>query len=400
MLSTRPQMPALTSLRFLAAVWVAIFHAQAMRAFFGPEWFQLVAVIGYMGVSFFFVLSGFILVYTYSDRLGNLREFWQSRFARIYPAFFFSLFLTAPGFFYVCLKMDVPKVVPEWVWPAAHLKFSALSTLALVQTWVPQNAMAWHMPTWSLSNEAFFYLLFPLLLPVFGRFSRKYLVAVLIGGFTFGLVVTALYHGLDPDGALGRDPHAIAPWQYFIKFNPVLRLPEFLTGMACGFLFLRRNAGEDNNRGSAWRWILGGLGLIAVAATVLHRHPTLIVQACMLAPAFACIIYGVAQRPLGLGTLEKPFMVLLGDASYSFYLLHTMVIGPFTGFFHDAAGNLRHQNPLWFLLPIATICFFSILVYKFIEIPMRRVLRPKRRPGSEQIPSAMPLETHPAAPAS
>ena len=84
---SRPQLPALTSLRYLAAVWVAIFHAQAMRAFFGPEWLQPIGMVGYLGVSFFFVLSGFILVYTYAGRVVSLREFWQLRFARIYPAF-------------------------------------------------------------------------------------------------------------------------------------------------------------------------------------------------------------------------------------------------------------------------------------------------------------------------
>ena len=166
----RSQLPALTSVRFLAAVWVALFHAQVMRVFCGPVWLQLIGFVGYMGVSFFFVLSGFILVYTYSDRVVGLREFWQMRFARIYPALFFSLLLMAPSFFYVCLRMDVPKIVPEWVWPAAHLKLSAITVLTMVQTWIPQNSLAWHMPTWSLSNEAFFYFLFPFLLPVFLRF--------------------------------------------------------------------------------------------------------------------------------------------------------------------------------------------------------------------------------------
>jgi branched-subunit amino acid ABC-type transport system permease component len=56
--------------------------------------------------------------------------------------------------------MDVAKVVPEWVWPAQHLKLSAALALTMLQTWIPRNAMAWHMPTWSLSNETFFYFLF------------------------------------------------------------------------------------------------------------------------------------------------------------------------------------------------------------------------------------------------
>lgn len=372
---TRSQLPALTSLRFLAAVWVAMFHAMAMRVFFGPEWFQPIAWVGYLGVSFFFVLSGFILVYTYSDRVVGLGEFWQLRFARIYPAFLFSLLLAAPGFFYISLKMDVAKVAPEWVWPAAHLKFSALSVLLMAQTWIPQNSMAWHMPTWSLSNEAFFYLLFPFLLPMFGLFSKKGLFAILVVGFALGVAVTALYSTINPDGALALDRHAIAPWRSFVSYHPLSRLPEFLMGMACGVLFLC----NGRSRKLAWPLILAGLGMVVVVATVLHRHPFLLLHAAVMGPPFAAIVYGVALRPAGVGILEKKFFVLLGDASYSFYLFHTMVLGSFSGFFHDAAGNLRLQNPLWFLLPIATITLISLLVYRFIEQPMRRVLRPKRR---------------------
>ena len=392
---TRVQLSALTSLRFVAAAWVAIFHAQAMRVFFGPEWFQLVAMVGYLGVTFFFVLSGFILVYTYSGRMVGLREFWRLRFARIYPAFLFSLLLMAPGFFYVCLKLDVAKTVPEWVWPAAHLKLSAITVLAMVQTWIPPNSMAWHMPTWSLSNEAFFYLLFPFLLPVLGRFSRNRLLAVLAIGLAFGLAVTALYNGIKPDGALAFDNHAIAPWRYFVNFNPLLRLPEFLMGMACGVLFLR----NGNNRRWAWPLILAGLGMIGGAATVLHRNPFLLLQAAVWGPAFAAIVYGVALRPAGAGVLDKKFCVFLGDVSYSFYLLHPMVISGYGRFFHDAAGNLRYQNPLWLLLPIATITVISALVYRFIEQPMRRVLRPKRGGKSEER-SVVPLPAQPADAAS
>jgi peptidoglycan/LPS O-acetylase OafA/YrhL len=88
--------------------------------------------------------------------------------------------------------------------------------------------------------------------------------------------------------------------------------------------------------------------------------------------------------------LENSFFVLLGDASYSFYLLHPLVISGYISFFHDPAGNLRRQNPLWFLLPIATITVISLLVYRFIEQPMRRVLRPKRKEKAQQIVLATP----------
>jgi peptidoglycan/LPS O-acetylase OafA/YrhL len=371
----RPQLPALTSIRFLAAVWVAIFHAQAMRVFFGPEWFQVVASIGDMGVHFFFVLSGFIMVYTYSGRLQSRREFWQARFARIYPAFIFSLLLMGPGFLYVSLKMDVAKVVPEWVWPAQHLKLSAVLALTMLQTWIPRNAMAWHMPTWSLSNETFFYFLFPFLLPVFGRFSRKQLLAIIPACFFLGLAASIFYNVYQPDGPGARNAHQIVPWLYFMKFHPLSRMWEFFLGMACGTIFF----GAQNQSRLAWPLIAAGLAFTSVAGALIHRNPELVLHPAVIAPAFAAIIYGVGLRPAGLAALENKFFVLLGEASYSFYLLHGLVIGLMGKFFHDAAGVPRHQNALGLLLLLATTALVSIGVYKGIERPLRRILRPKRR---------------------
>jgi len=391
----RPQLPALTSIRFLAAAWVAVFHAQAMRVFFGPEWFQLVAYIGDMGVHFFFVLSGFIMVYTYSGRLESRRDFWQARFARIYPAFIFSLLLMAPGFFYVSLKMDVAKIVPEWVWPAAHLKLSTFLALTLLQTWIPPNSMAWHMPTWSLSNEAFFYFLFPFLLPIFGRFSRKQLMAVIPACFIIGAAASGLYNHFQPDGPLARNSHQIVPWLYFIKFNPLSRVWEFLLGMACGMLFISSSpvANGSRNRRQAWPLIAMGVALASVAGMFLHRDANLVLHPAVIAPAFAAIIYGVALEPAGLGILKHNFFVLLGEASYSFYLLHSMVIGAFGSFFHDAAGNLRHQNFLALFLVLAVTALVSIGVYLGIERPMRRILRPKpTKPKQDPAPLGTPAE--------
>jgi peptidoglycan/LPS O-acetylase OafA/YrhL len=83
----RPRLPALTSLRFFAALHVVCFHFLAFKIVSGERWLGQISSIGYVGVSFFFVLSGFILVYTYAGRDIPARDFWRARFARIYPAF-------------------------------------------------------------------------------------------------------------------------------------------------------------------------------------------------------------------------------------------------------------------------------------------------------------------------
>jgi peptidoglycan/LPS O-acetylase OafA/YrhL len=104
----RPRLPALTSLRFFAALHVVCFHFLAFKIVSSEGWLGQISSIGYVGVSFFFVLSGFILVYTYAGRDTPARDFWRARFARIYPAFAFSLLLTGPFFFFATLMLNVP----------------------------------------------------------------------------------------------------------------------------------------------------------------------------------------------------------------------------------------------------------------------------------------------------
>ena len=266
-------------------------------------------------------------------------------------------------------------MAPEWTWPASHLVISSISTVLMLQTWIPLNSMAWHMPTWSLSNEAFFYFLFPFVLPLFGRLSRKWLVAVIAFGVLFGLSTTALYNAIQPDGPNALAPRHPATWSYFMAFNPLSRCPEFLMGMATGFLFLR----SKRDRRFAWPLLLIGLGALMAIIFAVPHDPAKIGHAAVMSPIFALMVYGIALQPQGLGILKNRFGVLLGDASYSVYLLHTLVIAAFIKFFHDSAGNLRHQTWPALLLVVVIICVAAILTYKYIEEPLRRKLRPKRK---------------------
>src|SRR5260370_7164480 len=113
----RPRLPALTSLRFFAALHVVFFHFLAFKILPSEGWLGQISSIGYVGVSFFFVLSGFILVYTYAGRDTPARDFWRARFARIYPAFAFSLLLTGPFFFFATLMLNMP----FFAWFSTHL---------------------------------------------------------------------------------------------------------------------------------------------------------------------------------------------------------------------------------------------------------------------------------------
>lgn len=383
----RPRLPALTSVRFFAALWVALFHMQAMKAFyFGAAAVRQFASIGYCGVSFFFVLSGFILIYTYEGRATSLRAFWQARFARIYPALAFCLLITAPMFFYCCvhMRMHDPKLfVTEWGWVAPHMWLSAGLSVTLLESWIPQAALAWNMPNWSLSVEAFFYFMFPFLLPRLTRLSRRQLMAIVPAGWLVGIVCTLAYMHFHPDGP-EITTKTVGPWINAIKYHPLMRLPEFLMGMAGGMLFLRR----EHDRKLAWLLVFAGLAAIAAVVVLSPWIPYLVIHTALLAPAFTVLIYGVALRPAGVEVLENRVMEALGEASYPFYLLHTMVMSSF--FINWSTGVNSHQTlaglATWFLIAVT----IAVLVNRFIERPLRRLLRPRRKSvaaASLQVPA-------------
>jgi peptidoglycan/LPS O-acetylase OafA/YrhL len=156
------QLPALTSLRFIAALAVVVLH---YRDLLGPlpGWLMHAIVGGQFGVTFFFVLSGFILTYRYRDWFAggvaatDYRRFQRFRLARIYPVYVLGLLLDTPWHLLERawagqLAADGPTFAASW-----------LVNLAGLQAWVPAvpYAMFWNTPAWSVAAEFFFYATFP-----------------------------------------------------------------------------------------------------------------------------------------------------------------------------------------------------------------------------------------------
>lgn len=365
----RLRLNTLTSLRFFAALHVFCFHLVAFKIVTTRSLFYDVASIGYVGVSLFFVLSGFILVYTYAGRAVKAHEFWRARFARIYPAYAFSLVVTAPWFLYAVLHTHW-LVIP---WPVAHLKLGMLLQIALLHAWFPPAALMWNAVSWSLSVEAFFYLAFPYLLKRFARVSLAGLILSGVLAWSAALAITAGYTVLNPDGLSQMNSNTYgAFWLSVVKFNPLVRLPEFLIGMACGLLFLRARP----NPKLALPLVCGGLLGCGVVIYFSGRIPYPMLHSGLLAPEFAAIIYGLALHPHLPATLNLRPMVVLGDASYSFYLLHSFLL--WVCFFRLNMG-FRRWGIGGVLLCLAIICGVSILTYFFLEEPMRRKLRGERK---------------------
>jgi peptidoglycan/LPS O-acetylase OafA/YrhL len=362
-------LPALTSLRFFAAFHVLLFHTYAIGTAFGPIWFQKLSAIGYIGVSFFFVLSGFILVYTYAGRPLSLGAFWRTRFARVYPVYAFALLISLPFFLWSVRHFrEIP--VPFILFQAMHAKLAATLEILLLQSWVPQAALSWNAVGWSLSVEAFFYLMFPFLLLRYERLQRRGLLLLIVACCVLSNVVSVGYALLRPDGLVHPGSDVYTSAMNFVKFFPLVRLPEFVLGMACGLLFLK--SPRNSRLGGAL--IAGGVLSIIAIALAAKWIPYAVIHTALLAPAFAAIVYGVASRPNWAGILENRGLVLLGNASYSFYLIHVNVVFQF---FRGPTGQVRNANFRGLAMCLAVVLAISIPIYLLIEEPARRKLRPK-----------------------
>ena len=146
----------LTFTRFIAAVLIVLYHFAANK----PLIHQLgglgrVVLIASTFVSYFFVLSGFILVVANAkavrlQQFPSAANFWINRFARIYPLFFLAFLLSIPQFHEATGAYPTPQAL--------------LANVLLCQAWVPLRSFSINFPDWSLSCELFFYLLFPAIL--------------------------------------------------------------------------------------------------------------------------------------------------------------------------------------------------------------------------------------------
>jgi len=287
--------------------------------------------------------------------------------------------LTFPFFYFGALKMQVP----FFAFASEHFVLSSVLVLLLLQSWIPAAALAWNPVAWSLSVEAFFYLVFPFALPKYSKLSRTALWALIPACWLAGLAVSAGYLMLRPASMPYVNSNDWSSSVQFVKFFPLVRLPEFLMGMACGFLFLR------SERNPKHGLPLVALGLLGVAATTAASRfvPYLVVHTALGGPAFAAVVYGIALQPSWAAWMNNRALVLFGNGSYSFYLLHSMFVWPF---FHNMrTQELRNQGFIGIGIWLVMMLTISSLVYRFIEEPARRKLGPRKKAAAVPVEAVL-----------
>jgi len=338
---------SLTGLRYLAAAVVLVHHA-AERFTPGTPIAQY-SELGYIGVTFFFVLSGFVLAWSMKPNGGGRTgAFYQSRFARIYPMYLvawlvaFAAALLSGG--------DIP-------WLAVIL------TLVLLQAWVPDPNIygAINPPGWSLSAEAFFYAVFPFLM---GRRVRLHervylLVPILVGTIAFGVVFsfTPIYS------------------HWFIYYSPIWNLTSFVIGI------LLAAAIKKGLRVAMPTWAALAIagGVYFVISTVWPDCPRGFAGAVMLGP-LCLVIVSAANNDIARrrSIWSTKALVLLGQWSYALYLVHYLMITKAYALAPEFVLGSTFLSALMIVLLLLAATGVSAVAFYVIERPAQRLLRPKR----------------------
>lgn len=369
-------LPALTSVRFVLALGVVLFHYQLQWSWPTADVTGLLERAR-LGVDIFFILSGFVLTHAYRRDLDQRRldygRFLVARFARIYPA---HLAVLAFVLTMVIAANALGAEFDRELYNPAGLA----TTLMLVHAWSPAVITAeWNGPSWSLSAEWFAYLSFPVFAWIGVRLRTRlvWLFALVAAIF---LALDQLYQGLFNDTVV----HAEA------NLGVLRIIPEFLYGVALYRLGERLT----------WRpETAAAFAAASATMVVLLMHfeadDRLIVAAAgPLVLALALLAKAGADGPL-----SHPWMLASGEASYALYLVHFPLMIGWKGVVSALTGaSSSYVLAGWeipSLLAITLIAAFAL--HYLVERPARRWIRrmadrrwPKFATRSAMTPGSQP----------
>ncbi len=349
----RPPLPALTGLRAVAAVWVVLFHYRDDLLALVPGLAPLDTLMGagYLGVDLFFPLSGFVLAYTYADRLGSFSwgasaDFVRNRFARVWPVHVLSLNLdlvVAAVVGTLGVGVDGHRRTPQ----------AYVENVAMVHTWF-NDRPSFNAPAWSISSEWFAYLLAPLLFVAAVR-VRRALPALALASVSYAVMLAVFATMALPNGNLEH--------MFYVRI-----MGEFVGGMLLCLAWVRGGAR------------LGGLVVVLpLTLVVLALVPAASAGHYWAAPALGLGVAGLAaSRGWVASALSWPLVVAAGEASYALYMTH-LLVQPFV---HSL--RVWAQGSGWAAaLVVGGLCVVLVgiawLVHVGVERPARRRLQSPRR---------------------
>lgn len=348
----------LASLRFFAAFLVVIYHMGRLAAPFDTtiaQGFDAISAYGFVGVSVFFILSGFVISHANATWRG-WRSFVIGRITRIYPPhWIITLFLCGAGIW--TLFQERGNSIDAWG--------PLLSNLALLQAWSSRHDYfaSLNLVTWSLSVEVFFYAMFLLL----RRLHDRHLYLLSIIGYLVILILTLHLRG------------RWTFWIYWLLYiDPLARLPEFMIGMALYRLYragaLPKPWLPRFNFPLIFAAMLCTLCLVGAYSSMGSSFREPLTYVVIPAPFIILMMMALLDERSN-AFMHNKALILLGESSFALYLIHKPIIG-FVA--RNFGGWGEHAGMAMIILMLCILVLAiggSVLFYRRLELPITRRLR-------------------------
>lgn len=344
--------PALTGIRIIAAYMVYLHHFNPFyKEKFGSGIHYFFDSF-HIGVTIFFVLSGFLITYRYYDlQQFKFSTYMRNRFARVYPMYFLLTTLTfIIGYFF---NNDFESVKTYLL----NITFLRGFFDDLKFTGIPQG--------WTLTVEESFYFLSPLFFLLI-KFRKIAFIIIPICFVLIGLVLVQIFEDVDFYGFLSNT-------NFVLGYTFFGRIAEFFVGIFLALILTKNLKFEIKFKFFTVIGVTGILVSIYVLSLLENATQTdqillqkngvnsLLLPIVGILPLFFGLI---KEKTLLSKLLSTKLMLLLGQSSYVFYLIHI-------GFFRTALNTISGNHVFLFI----TLNVLAILLYLFVEKPLNKLFR-------------------------
>ena len=391
----------LTGVRGILAIWVVIFHVFLfltlalgikIEEHFG-EFTSNIFWRGYFAVDIFFLLSGFVISYSYSDRFKKITlksyfSYIYSRFFRIYPVHIFVLLIFA--LFYWVINLPLPDRCfpydPDFDCNKYDVS-SFIKNLFLIQSWDWFPLNSWNVVAWSISSEFFAYIIFPFLLIFLNHFNKIWVSVFIIFALISAMLAITYssnsvnhYYTLFSELVLAKNSSEFtkdflnSPNQIAFEFGLIRIFFEFLVGCFIYKIF-------DQLKGIKLKYSNACFILILLLITLSFNYGNMLLH-YYLAP-FLILLMAIDDKSYFSKFLSMNFINWLGKISYSTYMIQVVILSLLakpiisilnSGKFYDTVSVY-----LVTILVIAVTLISGALLYYFVENPVQRLSKNKVR---------------------
>lgn len=332
----------ITFTRFLAAIAIVISHFNKDMFVYKTDYISNIFLKANVGVSYFFILSGFIMIVAYhkKEKIEYI-EYYKNRFARIYPLYGVGLLL------YLVTRYSNFSIINIFLY------------LFGLQSWMPGKAMILNFPGWSISVEFLFYLIFPVL---YNYFYSKKNKSIWVAGIVLWIITQVFSHLYEASPSY-KGPHTES--HEFLYYFPLMHVSEFLVGNLAGLFFV--NHFKQKNYDIPVILVFAGVMLSLIFVPLFYHNG---LMAVLFIPLILLISWnnGRVTKILSLKPLEY-----LGEVSYAVYITHIPILYILREILKQQDYQFDINSVFWIYL--AVLIMVSMLFYQFVEKPLRDLIK-------------------------